>query len=337
MDIPRSCKVAAVQSEPVNLDLMATLTKMESLIAAAASNGANLIVFPETFLSSYPAWVPDIYNDQGVEHARYIGRPWMEYWNDFIDSAVTVPSDVTARIGRAAAAANAYVVIGINERSTSTDEQVQLFNGSVVIGPDGSIIGKRRKLTPVVHEQIYHGRGDERDVKLFQTEFGKIGVAHCFENFSPLYKHALASMGEQIHCALWYSLQSTGPLVEAAARLHAIESGAWVVVAAQYNAGIQEKDSADPGPNWCSQGGSVIVSPAGEFVAGPIYGEETILYAEINTTVRRAIKAAWDPTGRDARPDVFDFSIRRGAKGSTSDSPTEDPIPLQPADSSESR
>lgn len=329
MDSPRSCKVAAVQADPVHLDLDATLTKMEGLIAEAAGNGANLIVFPETFLAAYPAWVPDIYNDSAEEHERYIGRPWYAYWNDYVEAAVAVPSEATARIARAAAAANAYVVTGINERSTASDEQVQLYNGSVVFGPDGSIIGKRRKLTPVVHEQIYHARGDERDVKLFPTEFGKIGVAHCFENFSPLYKHALASMGEQIHCALWYSLASTGPLVEAAARLHAIESGAWVVVAAQYNTGAPEKDSAQPGPNWCSQGGSVIVSPAGEFVAGPVYGEETILYADVDPSVRRAIKAAWDPIGREGRPDVFDFSVRRGARGMVSDSPVEPVIPLQ--------
>jgi predicted amidohydrolase len=139
-------------------------------------------------------------------------------------------------------------------------------------------------------------------------------------------------MGEQIHCALWYSLASTGPLVEAAARLHAIESGAWVVVAVQYNAGAQEKDSANLEPNWRSQGGSVIVSPAGEYVAGPIYGEETILYADIDPAARRAMKAVWDPIGREGRPDVFDFSIRRGAKGMSSESPLEIPIQLPEAD-----
>lgn len=332
MQANRICKVAAVQADPVHLDLEATLTKMESLIAEASSNGADLIVFPETFLSAYPAWVPDIYNDKTEEHARYIGRPWFEYWNDYVESSVSPLSDPIRRLCAAALRADAYVVFGMNEKSTGDDGQVQLYNGSTVIGPDGSIIGTRRKLTPVLHEQIYHARGDERDVKLFPSEFGNIGVAHCFENFSPLYKHALASMGEQIHCALWYSLASTGPLVEAAARLHAFEAGVWVVVSVQFNSGVQEKDSSNPTPNWCSQGGSGIVSPTGEFVAGPIYGCETIVYADIDSIHRRALKAAWDPIGRDGRPDVFDFSIRRGARGLGNENVLTHPVSFEEID-----
>ena len=125
----------------MHLDTQATIDKMEGLIAEAAANGARIIVFPETFVSEYPLWVPDVFNERPEEHARYIGRSWYECWDDFVSSAIPVPGDATRRIGRAARAAGAYVVVGVSERSTATDQQVQLFNSALVFGPDGELGG----------------------------------------------------------------------------------------------------------------------------------------------------------------------------------------------------
>lgn len=305
----RSFKVAAVQATPIYLDKQATTQKACRLIVEAGAEGAELVVFPETFIAMYPQWVPDVFNADAAEAARYAGRNWYAYWDDFIDQAVVVPGPETEQLGQAARRAGVHVVIGVNERDERLGAGGKLYNTALVFGPDGGLIGRRRKLTPVVHELLYHARGDGSDVRVFDKPLATLGIGQCFEHLNPLYRYALGALGEQVHCALWYALSTISHLVDASSRQHAMEMGAWVVVSVHY-----DPEEPTPGPNgdvpgWRSAGGSGIISPWGQYVAGPVYGEETILYGTVDPKASRGIKAAWDVTGKDGRPDVFALRV----------------------------
>jgi predicted amidohydrolase len=312
--MPAPFLAAAVQATPVYLDKKATTEKACRLIREAGSQGAKLVVFPELFIAMYPLWVPDVFNSDPQEAERYIGRSWYEHWSDYIDEAVEVPGPETAQLGEAAREAEATVVIGVNERDPVFGSGGKLYNTAVVIGPDGALVGRRRKLTPVVHELLYHARGDGSDVRVFDTTIGTLGIGQCFEHLYPPYRYALGARGEQVHCALWYAVSAISHLVDASARQHAMEMGTWVVVSVSY-------DPEDPAPGpygdrpaWRSAGGSGIISPWGQYVAGPVYGEETIVCGEVDLNAIRGIKAAFDSTGKDARPDLFDLRVASQAR-----------------------
>lgn len=307
--MPEPFLAAAVQATPLYMDKKATTAKACELIREAGERGAKLVVFPELFIAMYPIWVPDVFSSDAAESERYVGRNWYAHWNDYIAQAIEVPGPETAELGEAARQAGATVVIGVNERDPVLGVGGKLYNTALVLGPDGRLVGRRRKLTPVVHELLYHAKGDGSDVRVFPTELGTLGVAQCFEHLYAPYRYALAAQGEQIHCALWYAQTSISHLVEASARQHAMETGCWVVVASSFDPADPEPGPHGDRPQWRSAGGSGIISPWGQYVAGPVFGEETIVYAEIDPTASTGIKAAFDSTGKDARPDVFELTV----------------------------
>lgn len=329
--MPEPFIAAAVQATPHYLDKKMTTAKACDLIRSAGKEGAKLVVFPELFIAMYPLWVPDVFNADSSEAERYIGRNWYQHWNDYIEESLDVPGPETAQLGEAAREAGATVVIGVNERDPVLGRGGKLYNSALVFGPDGELIGRRRKLTPVVHELLYHARGDGADVRTFDSRVGVIGIAQCFEHLYPPYRYALGSMGEQVHCALWYALSTISHLVDASARQHAMELGTWVVVSVSY-----DPDDPQPGPHgdrpaWRSAGGSGIISPWGHYVAGPIYGEETIVYGEIDLHAIAGIKAAFDSTGKDARPDIFQMRVHSERREIATFNTDRAPSSLQPA------
>ncbi|UCD57887.1 MAG: carbon-nitrogen hydrolase family protein [Candidatus Hydrogenedentota bacterium] len=306
--------VAAVQAAPYQMNTPATVDKACKLITDASASDVRLIVFPELFVPGYPNVVPMRSGDEPSIPLTSEGESWLDYWADFTRTAVQVPGPETDLLGEAAAKADAYVVVGVNERDEEFGPGTAVFNTAVLIGPDGGYIGKHRKLVPTFHEQLYHSRGDGSDLKVFDTIVGKLGMTICYEHLQPLMKYSYFAMGEQIHCAVWPGCPdaplSIRHIVDAASRQYAIEGGVFVVVASQV--GPPDPHAADHryASGWKYFGGSGIINPLGLYLEGPLYDKEGILVAEIDPREIGRAKAIVDITGINSRPDVFSLSVR---------------------------
>ena len=192
MKPPPSFRVAAAQACPVYLDRDLTIEKAEQLIAEAAEHGANLIVFPEAFVPGYPVWVwfippgrtADLREAYSVLHAN----------------SIAIPSQSTERLCAAARRAGVAVAIGVNERNSEASG-ASLFNTLLYIGPDGTLLGKHRKMVPTGGERLVWASGDGSDLAVFTLPFARVSGLICWENYMPLARYALAAWGAQIHVA----------------------------------------------------------------------------------------------------------------------------------------
>jgi predicted amidohydrolase len=295
-------KAAAVQAAPVFLDKKGTVDKACRLIKEAAQGGAQLIVFPEAYIPTYPYWTSDL-------TAR-----WVYVWRELFQNAVEIPGPETDALGEAARKADAYVVIGLNEREPAYSGT--LYNTMVFIDRQGKIMGKHRKLVPTFHERLYWGRGDGSGIKVFDTEYGRLGGLICYEHQMTLLKYAMFAKGEQIHCALWpgwpgrprYTIKDQ---LDVACRQYAFEGQVFVIVASSY---IREDQVPEDFPykkstDWSSFGGSGIISPLGAYLAGPEYDKETIVYAEVDMGLIPLAKATVDVMGHYARWDILSLNL----------------------------
>jgi nitrilase len=295
-------RVAAVQATPVFFDRDATVAKACDLIAQASAEGARIIAFPETFVSGYPVWL-----DEAPSAARWNHQPAKEAWTRLVESALVVPGPHIERIGAAAKRANAYVVLGAHELGGSTIYCAQLF-----FGPDGALLGVHRKLMPTYQERMVWGQGDGSGLIVLDTPLGKLGALNCWEHWMPLTRQAMHLQGETIHVASWPSVHE---LHQIASRHYAFEGRAFVIAAGTI---LRRRDLPDvellqtiPGPpeDFLQRGGSAIIGPDGLYLAGPVYDEETIVYADVDP--RRTIeeRLTLDVAGHYNRPDIFTFTV----------------------------
>jgi nitrilase len=293
-------RVAAIQAEPIVLDREATVEKACQLIAEAAAAGAKLIVFPELFI---PTYVNSAVWGRGLAKfgAPSGKRAWARLWNN----SVEIPSVTTEALAQAASNAKATVIIGLNERTTRTNT---LYNTLLFIGPDGRLLGKHRKLVPTSHERMIHGYGDGSTLQVFDTPVGKIGGLICAENWMPLARYALYSMGEQIHVA---PNADDREIFLINVRHTALEAGIFVISVcmllrkSSYPADFELSQELAEAPELLLKGGSVIISPDGEFLAGPLWNEEGILYADLDLNKIIEEHQIMDVTGHYARPDIL--------------------------------
>lgn len=307
----RKVKVAAVQAAPVlPMDKKATTEKACRLIEEAGREGAQLVVFPECYIPMFPNWSIDL------------SRPseWSDLIAELTVQSVEIPSEETDMLCAAARKAGAYVCMGLNERHKQFKSMI--YNCLLFIGPDGEILGRHRKFTPSHRERVFHGRGDGTDLScVFDTNIGKIGGLICYEHLQPLFKYALFAQGEEIHCACWPGGwphfpppgRSNKEVMQIASRACALEGACFVVVASTH---IPEKMSEVAGlgnAHWGFPGGSAVVNPNGNYVAGPVFDEETIVYATIDLYDVTKRKVYIDVVGRDARWDVIKLAVNRQA------------------------
>ncbi|OGF17795.1 MAG: hypothetical protein A2W00_05980 [Candidatus Eisenbacteria bacterium RBG_16_71_46] len=318
-------RVAAVQAAPVFLDRDATLEQACGLAATAASQGARLIVFPEVFVSGYPDWVWSV---PPRERAMIDGL-----YAELVESAVEVPGPATARLGDAARAAGAYLVIGVNERNVEASG-TSLFNTLLIFDPAGGLIGRHRKLIPTGGERLMWAPGDGSTLAVHDTPLGRLGGLICWENYMPLARYALYAWGAQIHVAATWD---RGEPWLSSMRHIAKEGRLYVISCCQ---AIRRDDVPDryefkrfypPGREWINAGDSVIVDPDGQVLAGPLHQKQDILYAELDP--RRMVGPRWmlDVAGHYARPDVFDFAVRRVPREIVRDAAASDPEPAAAA------
>jgi nitrilase len=293
-DFP-TVRVAAVQATPVILDAEATVDKAVRLLGEAAAGGAQLAVLPETFVSIYPS------NVWARRAAGFDGAD--ELWERMWDSSAEVPGPLVDRLVAACAEHDLHCAVGINEREP--ERPGTLYNAFLLLGPDG-VVAKHRKLMPTHHERLFHGIGSGDDLAVAATPVGRIGGLICWENRMPLARWAVYQGGPQIWVAPTAD-DSDG--WQATMRHIAIESGAFVVSAPQFipRAAFPDDFPVElPEREVFGNGGAVIVDPEwGEVIAGPLYGEEGMLFADCD--LRRGLHAKrwFDAVGHYGRADLL--------------------------------
>jgi nitrilase len=292
-------RAAAVQTSAVFLDREATVDKACTLMEKAAGEGAELIVFPETFVPTYPDW---------VWRTTPFSRVSEDLFARLADQSVVVPSETTQTLGDAAARANAYVSIGVNERVGST-----LYNAQLYFAPSGELIANHRKLVPTGGERLVWGMGDGSTLEVIDTPFGRIGGLTCWENYMPLARAALYAKGIQIYLApTWDNDDVWVPSMQHLAkegRMYVISVN-FCMTGADVPADVPSRDEIYGGADdWMSKGNSVIVDPFGTIIAGPLIGEEGILYADIDVAQTQRARHRFDPVGHYARPEVLQLHV----------------------------
>lgn len=295
MTVLSTVRVAALQATPVILDAQASVEKAVRLISEAADAGAQLAVLPETFVSLYPS------NSWAKAAAGFGGCD--ELWERMWLSSVDVPGPLVDELAAACERHAIHLVIGVNERES--ERPGTLYNSMLTIGPEG-LIHRHRKLMPTQHERVFHGIGAGDDLRVVDTAAGRIGGLICWENRMPLARYALYRQGPQIWVAPTAD-DSDGWVAHM--RAIAIESGAFVVSVPQYiprSAFPEDFPLELPDRDVYGNGGAVIVEPQwGEIVAGPLYGEEGMLVADLDLRAGLAAKRWFDSVGHYSRDDVL--------------------------------
>ncbi len=293
-------KAAVVQAAPVAFDRRSTLGRVHELTASAAADGARLVVFPEAFVSAYP---------KGLDFGARIGMRSPEGRDDFrryFDSAVDVPGEAVDELSRAARENGVYLVIGVIERDGGT-----LYCTVLFFDDGGGYLGKHRKLMPTAMERLVWGFGDGSTLPVFDTPFGRMGAVICWENYMPLLRMAMYGKGIQLYCA---------PTADdregwvASMRHVALEGRCFVLSCNQFTRRCDFPEDyraiqGDDPETVISRGGSLIVSPLGEVLAGPEYDGETTLTAELDLDEVSRGKYDFDVAGHYARPDVFRLHV----------------------------
>ncbi len=299
MDYSRTIRVAAVQISPVLFSRDGTTEKVLNAIATAAQSGAQLVVFPETFIPYYPYFA-------FVQPPVLMGKEHLKLYEE----AVTVPGAVTDAISRAAQTYNIVVVLGVNERDRGS-----LYNTQLIFDADGTLLLKRRKITPTYHERMVWGQGDGAGLKVVDSAVGKLGALACWEHYNPLARFALMAQHEQIHCA-----QFPGSLVgqiftdqiEVTIRHHALEAGCFVVNATGWLSKEQVTQiTTDEKLQKVLSGGcnTAIISPEGNHLCAPIIEGEGMAISELDFSLITKRKRMMDSVGHYSRPELLQLQV----------------------------
>ncbi|WNZ44410.1 Nit6803 family nitriliase [Leptolyngbya boryana CZ1] len=288
-------RAAAVQISPVLFSRDGTTEKVLDAIASAAKSGAQLVVFPETFIPYYPYF-------SFIQPPVLMGKEHMRLYEE----AVIVPSPVTDEIARAARSYGVVVVVGVNERDNGS-----LYNTQLVFDANGTLVLKRRKITPTYHERMVWGQGDGAGLKAIDTAIGKLGVLACWEHYNPLARYALMAQHEQIHCSQFPGSmvgQIFTDQIEVTIRHHALEAGCFVVNATGWLSPEQVAQiTSDEKLQKVLTGGcnTAIISPEGNHLCPPILEGEGIAIADLDFSLITKRKRMMDSVGHYARPDLL--------------------------------
>lgn len=314
---PPVIRAAVIQAAPIAFDRERTLAKVRALTVDAANQGAQLVLFPEAFVSAYP---------RGLSFGAVVGDRLAEgreqyrlYW----ESAVDIPGPALEDLAATAEQSHVYLVIGVIERDGGT-----LYCTVVFFAPDGSYLGKHRKLMPTASERLIWGLGDGSTLPVFDTPIGRLGAVICWENYMPLLRTAMYAKGIQIYCAP----TADGRDVWVASMQHIALEGRCFVLSCNQFARRSDYPAAydsvfgDEPETIISRGGSCIINPLGQMLASPNFTSECILTADLDMGDIARGKFDFDVVGHYARPDIFRLHVneepRPGVVG------VHDPIPV---------
>jgi nitrilase len=305
--VPDTVKVAVIQGAPIPFDREGTVEKVARLTREAGDGGAKLALFPEAYVGGYP-W--------GLAFGTAVGgrspagrRTWERYWA----SAIDVPGPETELLGEAAREAGLHLAVGVVERDT-TFSRGTLYCTLLYFDPQGTLLAKHRKLKPTAAERLIWGEGDGSTLPVIPTPFGRVGGLICWENYMPLARMTMYGKGVDIYLA---------PTADARARWQstlqhiALEGRCFVLgcnqymTRAMYPEDLEIKDELQAWPEVLCRGGSAVYSPSGDPVAGPLWDEEGILFADLDLGEIARGKFDFDVTGHYARPDVFHLWVNQ--------------------------
>jgi nitrilase len=306
MPAENKVRIGIVQHPPVLLQRDNTLARAVELIAEAAGQGARLVSFPETWVPGYPEWLWRLRPGQDSAltaeiHAR------------LLENAVDLEAGQLEPVQKAASEHGVVVSIGINERDGAFSRGT-LYNTAVLIGPDGTLLNRHRKLMPTNPERMVWGLGDASGLRVVETPAGRVGTLICWENYMPLARFALFAQGPDFYLAPTWD---AGSGWVSTMRHIALEGRCWVL---GNGTAMQGRDVPADFPSrkavfpdeddWFNPGDSVVVGPDGRIVAGPLHGQHGILYAECDPEAAAAARRTLDVAGHYGRPDVFKLEVR---------------------------
>lgn len=297
-------KVAVIQDSPVIFDLEKTMEKTIQLTKEAASTGAKLIVFPESFIPCYP---------RGLTFGMVVGSRTQEGREDYqryYNNAVSVPGPDIDRLADLAKELDVYISIGVTEKNgNGLDGTLHCTN--LFFGPQG-YLGRHRKLKPTAAERVIWGEDDGSTITVVDTPYGKMGSLICWENYMPLARMALYMKGVNLYIV---PTADQREVYQATLRHIAFEGRCFVIMSNQYveksmyPTDLKYYDDLKDQPEVMCRGGSCIINPYGEYIAKPLFDRPGIITAELNLDEIVQSKYDWDPVGHYNRPEIFDFKI----------------------------
>jgi predicted amidohydrolase len=310
-------RVAIAQAESA-ATLDEGLRRTESLAAQSAAQGARLVVFPETWLPGYPAWL-DVCRDVGLwDH-----EPVKEAYARYAAASVDVSGEAGVALREIAARHGITVVVGVSERVAEGRGRGTLYNALLVIGPDGRLLNHHRKLVPTYTERMVWGNGDAEGLAAVETPAGRVGGLICWEHWMPLARQALHESGEDIHVALWPTVHER---LQLASRHYAFEGRCFVLAAGSLLRASALPPALERDPGRVSsphalvlRGGSAVIGPDGNYIMAPLLDDEGILLADLDLGAVRREQMSLDVAGHYSRPDCLEFTLRRTGRRATAD------------------
>jgi nitrilase len=300
-------KVAIIQKPPVLFDRDKTIQSAVALINEAVNGGAEMVIFTEAFIPGYPIWIWRLRPGGDFERNE-------ELHSLLLDNAVDLEQQHLLPLYDAAKQHNVTIVCGVDERD-GNHSRGTLYNTIVIIGPDGTLLNRHRKLMPSNPERMVWGFGDASGLNVIETPCGRIGAMPCWENYMPLARYTLYSQGVEIYIAPTYD---SGDNWIGTLKHIAREGCCWVVGCGNVLQGsdipytFPGKSEIYPDPDeWINAGDSIVIDPKGEVTAGPMRKEKGILYAEIDASQVGIARRSFDVVGHYARPDIFQLQVNR--------------------------
>ena len=313
----RRVLAAVVQAEqPASLE--EGLERTRQLTAEAVGHGAELVVFPETWLPGYPAWI-DNCRDAGLwDHP-----PVKALYRRLSDDSVVVGGPSGGAVASIASELGVTLVVGVSERLPAGPGRATLYNALLTYGPDGTLLNHHRKLTPTYTERLLWGGGDTAGLKTVDSAVGRLGGLICWEHWNPLARQALHEAGEDVHVAVWSAVVGVNGMHQEASRCYAFEGRCHVLAAGALLKGSALPEELEPHPDkvpdpdaWLLRGGSAIIAPDGSYLAGPLYDDPGILLAELDYDRNREEAMTLDVSGHYQRRELLELTVHRTARRS---------------------
>ncbi|HEY2546940.1 MAG TPA: carbon-nitrogen hydrolase family protein [Candidatus Acidoferrum sp.] len=307
--------MAIAQAAPVYLDIHGSLAKALELIHQAARQDVKLVVFGETWLPGYPAWL-----DVCPAAALWGNASTKEVFAKLRANSIRIPGKELDALCEAAKGLGIAVAIGVNERVDAGPGNRTLYNALLTISEEGQLVNHHRKLVPTFTERLVWGQGDGRGLEAVQTVAGRVGGLICWEHWMPLVRMAMHDSGEQIHVAAWPTVND---LHQLCSQHYAFEGRCFVIAAgllmrtedlpAELAVAMSEPSA---GEKWIERGGSCIIAPDSRFIVDPVFDREELIFADLDLTQIDRESMTFDVSGHYARPDLFRFEKKNiNAKG----------------------
>ncbi len=302
-----TARVAIVQHRS-SARLDQALEQTVDLAHQAAVGGAELVVFPETWIPGYPAWI-----DSAPGAAFWNHEPVKAAWADIAANSIDVDGPSGRRLQALARELDVSLVIGISEQVGHGPGRNSLYNALLTIGPDGSLLNHHRKLVPTFSEKLIWAYGDVDGLRAVDTPVGRVGSLVCWEHWMPLPRQAMHDAGEDLHVAVWPTVHADHQL---ASRHYAFEGRCHVLAAGallhrdDVPAGLAPEESRIPGDDWLLRGGSCIIGPDGRFLVEPVFDRETIIHAELDLGRNRREAMNLDVSGHYHRRELMSLTLK---------------------------